>query len=260
MTRFLTSIQTQLNNADSVLDATRVQSDPMIDGLMRRFAAAEIPIERDTVTEVMTAFGALLQSKRDVLHRAESGVVDEAADDKEPMDARNAAVESLRENLTQMRTFIENHGASSDLSTYGVRLVPPPRTADLATYAREAIRLLKANPRDFDVFGNPISTTTLAARLEAPLAQVDGASGAVSQERRELDLARDERNVNRADFEEVYSGVVSIFASVLDLAGRPGLAERLRPTARRVRGDEEVILDGDADSPEPNRPEPVVEG
>ncbi|HEX2956927.1 MAG TPA: hypothetical protein VHO70_08840 [Chitinispirillaceae bacterium] len=61
----------------------------------------------------------------------------------------------------------------------------------------------------------------------------------IKREEKELELAVKDRDISITNWQKVFSASATIFAEILKLGGRNDLAERVRPTARRVSGTEE---------------------
>lgn len=134
----------------------------------------------------------------------------------------------------------EPHGPET-LKLYGLEESPPAGHRALATYAHNAVTLLRAHPQRLEgQFGDHLETTQIAEVIEGPLdaladylASLDDAPGQLKGALARRDLANDQ-------WMRIWRGASTILEGVFLLAERGDLAARVRP---RLPG---VIVDEDA--------------
>jgi hypothetical protein len=72
----------------------------------------------------------------------------------------------------------------------------------------------------------------------------------VRREEREAQLTREARNAALVRWNGSYQGLADVVTGLFELAGKPALAERVRPTARRRAGlTEDADMEGSGGAP-----------
>ena len=81
--------------------------------------------------------------------------------------------------------------------------------------------------------GASLDLKALAADLTKKRARLDSGLGAVAREAREAQAAMSQRNAALTEFDQSQGGVAAVLSGMLQLAGKPDLADRVRPTLTR---------------------------
>lgn len=251
MAKMSVQVQNRSANAAHVVSAMDEHGEAVVQGLLARNAS--LPVGQQISADVMRAFlrwlGAALDSKTASMLAAEMGYIDEQADDPAVRARRDEAAPVLLQSMTRVRSSVASVLGDSGLATYGLREQVPRTPAELADYARVAMSLFLGHPRQQDDgIGGTFDTAVLAASILAALTPLDEALRDLRKEQRQLEGAMLRRDAEVADWQEVYINGATTFASLSRMAGHPGLAARVRPTARRSDGrdapGDEVPVDG----------------
>jgi hypothetical protein len=83
------------------------------------------------------------------------------------------------------------------------------------------------------VKGAQVDIKATVAELDKRRARLDSALAAVARETREAQAAMSLRNDAQDQFDDVYTQVSTVLSGLLRLAGKPDLADRVRPTTAR---------------------------
>ena len=86
--------------------------------------------------------------------------------------------------------------------------------------------------------------------LKVRIDSLRAALGDVRREEREAQLTREARNAALVAWNGSYQGVATVVTGLFELAGKPALAERVRPTTRRRAGlTEDADMEGNGGTP-----------
>lgn len=176
----------------------------------------------------------------------------ELADDAGPRHEREAARTTLREGMIGIRSTLEGVYGASILSAYGLTGETPIDADELvhAASATEELlrnRLLTEKPLQI---GISVDVKAIADDLKVRIDSLRSALGDVRREEREAQLTREARNAALVTWNGSYQGVATVATGLFELAGKPALAERVRPTARRRAGlTEDADMEGNGSAP-----------
>ncbi|MFW5968813.1 MAG: hypothetical protein ACOCV2_14910 [Persicimonas sp.] len=217
----------------------------------------------DQMADTLAALAARLANVTDAMRGAEMALAAELADDDQVRDERDELVERLREELYGARDASERTFGEDVAAAYGLAGTPPQQSDSLLAYGRNAVNLMRDEPRsNDDVFGNTIDTDKMADKLEQTLDELEDALEALDTEKREAHAVRAERDEVVEEWTQVYRGTANALSGLYLLAGRKDLAERVRPTVRRSSGRTEPPEDAEEqleDVDEPVEDEEPVE-
>lgn len=196
------------------------------------------------VADVIAAFGAHLERTTNSLVGADGAHTAELADDEEHRQKRDENTVDLKDLLSTLRSnLIRNYG-SVVAGAYGLGAALPDDAPSLLLLAGHVENLLRAR-----ALVEPAKNQSL--KIDALLAADDVKNSAqalraalanVEQEKREAQLTQGAKNEAMSAWSADYPAVADGAAAFFTLAGRPDLAQRVRPTARRRAGlpDEEA--------------------
>jgi len=243
MAKMSVQVQNRSANAAHVASALDEHGEAVVQGLLARNAA--LPPDRRISEETLRLFlrwlGATLDSKTASMMAAEMAYIDEQADDPAVRARRDEAVPPLALCMTRVRSSVGAVLGNPGLATYGLVEPVPRYPVELSDYARVAMSLLLGHPRQQDDgIGGAFDTTVLAATILAALSPLAEALRDLRTEQRQLEGAMLRRDAEVADWQTIYVHGATTFASLSHMAGHPGLAARVRPTARRSDGRDAV--------------------
>ncbi|MEM8962953.1 MAG: hypothetical protein AAGD38_15835 [Acidobacteriota bacterium] len=190
-----------------------------------------------------------LNDRADRLYRRRS-------DDNVPRRRRDAAVETLRQRLIQVRASMRgSFGSAADslLGLDGSTESLPERLLPQARVALDSLRNPAAPFPEPLIAGTVFDPAPLVATLEGPLTELDEAYKALKRYRRREEIDLEFRNEVLAEFDQRLRGATQMLEGLCRLVGKTGLADRIRPTRRRRGSDEEEPLEpvGEEPSQEP---------
>lgn len=210
------------------------------------------------------ACSAMLDHAGMLLEGAEDRLTKELADDVSARGERDAAAADLLGVIIEIRGLLELYGGHQPSATYGLSGTTPRGPKELLGWARNVAQLLRATDRPIHVTGiGGTTTAVLAARLDAPMARLQAANLAMQDEDREAEQALLERDRALARWEATYQGAAGALEGLMRLAGRRDMADRLRPTQRKLLGqevqppEEVATAEAPAQPATPAVPEPV---
>jgi hypothetical protein len=241
MAKMSVQVQNRSANAAHVSSALEEHGEAVVRGLLARNAA--LPPERRVNEEILRQFlrwlAATLDSKTVSMMAAEMAYIDEQADDPAVRLRRDEAVPVLVQCMLRVRSSVSSVLGDPGLGTYGLVELVPRTPVELSDYARVAMSLFLGHPRQQDDgIGGTFDTAVLAATISTALTPLADALRDLRTELRQLEGAMLLRDAEVADWQTIYVHGATTFASLSHMAGHPGLAARVRPTARRSDGRE----------------------
>lgn len=242
MAKMSVQVQNRSANAAHVVSSLDEHGEAVIEGLMtlNDLLRPEQRISADVPRQFLRWLAAVLEGKTVSMVAAEMAYVDEQADDPAVRVRRDDTGAVLYLSMTRVRSSVSAVLGDTGLATYGL-LEPVPRNApaELADYARVAMNLLLGHPRQQpDGIGGTFDTAVLAATILAALSPLAEALRDLRKEQRQLEGAMLRRDDEVTGWQEIYVYGATAFSSLYRIAGHPGLAARVRPTARRSEGRE----------------------
>lgn len=260
-------VRNQVKNGRHVASAAKTHRTAVADELVERQHAsqgAEL-----TAAEFERWLAWLEAEQRAVnqrLWRAELTYTAEQGDDAAVIEERDRLGDELEGSLRSARNNAIEIAGRANVSSYGLSNPPPSDMAGLADYAANCIELLRENSAPVTRAGMTFDPSAVADHLEKLADDYQAALEEDKMEKRELEQARGVRDRAMADWKITYQGVAGQLEGLFRQAGRDDLAERVRPTSNRARGEEEPPedvdlgdLEDDSDSPEPEPVEPAVD-
>lgn len=240
MSKFSLRVASLRTDAETVVSSIAAHADELTAALVR--CDQELPeaqrLGRDTLGAVVKWLGSLLQQRVSTLMQAEMHYVDEQADDPAVRAERDVHADALYQAVVQVRERVEHVMGSRTLIDYALHKAPPRRVqpAALADYASAAIKLMRAKPLTAaDRLGSELSLEQLATAMDERLVPLQQSLAKVQQEKRELEAAMLQRDRSQAALNEGYQSVAGVLTYLYRLGALTGLAERVKPAARRVR-------------------------
>jgi hypothetical protein len=187
----------------------------------------------------------LIQAMHDALGRMGEGAgkadinhAAELSDDDGPRAARDAGLASLRALLSAVRANLSGTYGPAILTAYGVPTQIPEENDVLLRTAISVESLLRTRPlAETPVMaGISMNLSVIAKSIQDAIDAVNAALADVDREKREAQLTLQAKNDATAQLSLGYQGIADSAAGLYILAGRPELADQIRPTARRRAG------------------------
>ncbi|MRG94409.1 hypothetical protein [Polyangium spumosum] len=243
MTKLGEQVQNQLRVSDKVVASARTHAEPVSTILAEQAQKVQGPLTKATKSAYLAVFSAMgdgLARAATELGKAEEDLAAERADDGPVRTSRDGAATALAALLGLLRRTIEDHMGEKAVTTYGLSTESPRVPAKLLQYAKTVARLLGEHPA---VVTSPLgSTFDTSAALQSVVNQcnqLEAAVGDDDREARELETAFAARDRAAAAWSDVYQGTATALEGLYRLAGYGDLAEKVRPTQRKMRGEEE---------------------
>ncbi|HEY8430104.1 MAG TPA: hypothetical protein VIL20_17100 [Sandaracinaceae bacterium] len=212
---------------------------------------------------IVQALLALLRLASRALRDADARYGDELSDDDPSRIERDAAADALRALIGNVQHSIVGIYGEVYADHVGLLGSLEPRPDMLARRAERIVRQLRTVPVPEPLLeGASIDIERVAARIDEATARLDRALAEVAKEKSEADAALVERDKAAVHWERVVRLVANFMVGLAEVAGEFGIAARIRPTARRLRGDlrgDELETDVPAEpegggDPDPNDP------
>ncbi len=215
---------------------------------MNRGLAEDERLSDTDLRRYLSWFAAVLRAQNQSLAVAEETYVSEQADDPAVRGRRDATAAEVAAVVVRLRGRIESLLGARGLAAYGLEQITPRQPRVLAEHTGMTIKLLREQPVlvEDPVLGR-FDSAEVANGLEAALAPLVEALQDTQREKRELEAALIDRNRALADWSLRYRGVAGALTGMYLLAGAEELAQRIRPTVRRLTGQEPPPAAGDGD-------------
>lgn len=222
---------------NTVVTAVRIHG-PEVAPTIEKVLFPDGPPNNLKVADVLQAIGACLDRSTTTLVQADRAHTTELADDEGIRQHREECVVDSKDLLSALRTnMIRNYGAIV-AGAYGLGNALPDDGPALLVLADNVESLLRSRPLieapknqslkiDPILAANDVKASANALRL---------ALANVEQEKREAQLTQNDKSNAMTNWGTTYSVCADAAAALLALGGRPDLAQRVRPTARRRAG------------------------
>ena len=243
MSKVSEQVQNQIRVSDKVVASARTHGVTVAELLAARSQEVQGPLTKATKSSYFAIFEALadgLSQAAAELGKAEEDLAAERADDIPVRASRDAAASALAMLLGLLRRTIEDHMGAAALATYGLSTESPRVPAKLLQYTKTVARLLGEQPAVVvSPLGSTFDTAVAQQSVIKQCSQLEAAVGDDHREARELESALAARDRAAAAWSDAYQGTAATLEGLYRLAGYRDLAEKVRPTQRKLRGEDE---------------------
>jgi len=195
-----------------------------------------------TVQGFLTALEDCLDRYGDGLIAADDAHAAELADDGGHRAKREARLQELRNYFASLRDIVaRNYGAEVAVA-YGLVGASSDDAQVLLNTTKNAANLLRSRPltEASHIKSLKLDPLAVADDLDAHHAALSESLDDIEREKREAQITLSAKDAQIARWPVVYSGTADAAAALFVLGGRPELAEKVRPTARRRAGTPEA--------------------
>lgn len=246
-------LQNRVRVSDKVVASARTHGGKIASILAEQAIAIEGPATPATVNAFKGVIFALangLEHCTKAMRNAEQAVAGEKADDPPVRTKRDNGTEDLANGLVRLRSTIEDHLGADGLKTYGLQGETSRVPRKVVENAQNVAQLLEKAPLQItSPFGASFDSAAAAATLKAKATALDAFIADDDREARELEDAFAVRDRAIVAWSDAYQGTATALEGLYRRAGWKELAEKVRPTIRKMRG-EEVGAD-DIETPQP---------
>ncbi len=195
-----------------------------------------------TVQGFLAALEYSLTRYGDALIAADETHAAELADDGGYRAKREACIQELRNYHTSLRDIVARNYSAEVAVAYGLAVALPEDAQVLLNMTKNAAKLLRSRPLTEVARNKSLKLDPIAAAddLDAHHAALAQALNDVEREKREAQITLSAKDTQVARWPVVYSATADAAAALFVLGGRPELAEKVRPTARRRAGTPET--------------------
>ena len=246
-------LQNRIRISDKVVASARTHGAKIAAILADQVIAVEgtsTPATAEAFKAVIFAFANGLEHATKTMREAEQAVAAEKADDGPIRTKRDKATHELADLLVRLRSTISDHLGTEGLATYGLSgetLRVPRKTLEQAHNVAQLLE--KAPVKLASPFGASFDSVIAAGSLSAKATALDGLIADDDREARELEDTYAVRDRAVAAWSDAYQGTASTLEGFYRRAGWKELAEKVRPTLRKMRGEE--IGAEDTETPAP---------
>ncbi|QDG54408.1 hypothetical protein FIV42_27780 [Persicimonas caeni] len=244
-------VDNRTDTAGAVLAASRVHGAAAAADVANQFAH----VDEQMIRALLMSLEELLEGVTAKMRESEVSYAGERGETSRLREERDELHAELSDVYLQVRSLVEGSAGSRATADFGIDGGMPHTFKALVETSHNAVeRLRTAQNVGRGPLGVLFDADKFADALEGPMTSARAVLERMRSEAREDELAMLERDQTVEEWERVYRGVALILQGFFTIAGRPELAERVRPTERRATG-RDVQPDGGGDP----QPEPVVE-
>ncbi len=242
MSKLSEQVQNQIRVSEKVVASGRTHAAK----IAAELAARAKQVQGNGTTATAEAFEAVILASADGLAKAtadlrenEQILAAERADDGPVRAARDSATAHVAGLVTLLRSTVEDHLGSAALATYGLAGETPRVPAKLLQHVQNVAQLLEQNHTTVtSALGTSFDTTMAAQALKKKAAELAVHIKDDDREARELETALANRGRAVAAWSDAYQGTAATLEGLYRQAGWKELAEKVRPTQRKLRGDD----------------------
>jgi hypothetical protein len=242
MSKLSEQVQNQIRVSEKVIASARTHAEKVSAAL----AEQSKKVQGKNTKATAEAFAAVILASADGLAKAtadlretEQTLAAEKADDGPVRAARDNATAQLAGLVTLLRSTVEDHLGAAALATYGLGGDTPRVPAKLLNHVQNVAQLLEQNPAKVtSALGTSFDTKTAAQALKTRAAELAAHIKDDDREARELETALAGRDRAAAAWSDAYQGTAATLEGLYRQAGWKELADKVRPTQRKLRGDD----------------------
>lgn len=229
-------------NATFVASSLRIHGPAILGELGRRLFPAGVPADVN-LAKLLEALASAIDRDTTALRLADEGLIAELSDDQPARDTRDLAVAALRAELMDAASYLNGAYGFDLATTYNLGGETPDNPDLLVKRAKATVELLRTKP----ITASPlpgraaVDPAALALAIEAKCNALEAALAEVLEEAREYQLALAARDHALETWSRSYVGAAGVAHAFYTLAGSDALAAVVRPTSRRVAGDEVIV-------------------
>ncbi len=192
--------------------------------------------------DVMMALDELLQKRVDKMVTSNRKLETERKDDQLHRDRRDELKKELFQEIVAVKTVMEMMYGKKKADEYGLSGETPTNADMIANYALNTAHILEMKPDLGSVSAKfqPLNVQEIIDSFRSLSSQLKDALEKVKLEGREALKAQEQREWDIEEWMRAYSAVAQIISSLFYLAGHDTLAERVRPTSRKVSGEQDA--------------------
>jgi hypothetical protein len=246
------SLRFQQQYVRAVIAAGNLNLDAITGRIATRFGADAAELDKEVTRAHLAGLFGLLERVMASYKAANDAVDTDTAQDIRARASRTTAMLKLHETTKAGRRRIRENLGEGSLRGYGLDASVPRSDDSLKNYTSRAVTLLGDNPQQApERFGGQFDTNAIRAAIKLDAEKLDDAMNAEVLEKQETTAARTTRDEVELRFTAALYNTAHILVSHLRMAGLDALAERIRPTVARTRGETEVEV--------PEQPDPEAE-
>lgn len=242
MTTLGEQLQNRIRVSEKIIASARTHGAKIAAILADHAVAIEgpgTPATAEAFKAVIYAFANGLEHATKVMRDTEHAVAAEKADDGPIRQKREEACLEVGGVLVRLRSTVEDHLGAEGLRTYGLAGEATRVPRKVLEYAQNVVQLLEKAPvKVASPFGGSFDSAVAAATLSAKAAILAGLISDDDREARELEDAYALRDRAIAAWSDAYQGTATMLEGLYRRAGWNELAEKVRPTVRKMRGEE----------------------
>lgn len=195
-----------------------------------------------TVQGFVAAVEKTLERYGDALLAADEQHAAELADDGGFRADRDARIHDVRNYLSSLRDLLSANYGAEVAAAYGLSGAVTEDAQHLLNTSKNTAKLLRSRPLTEGPRNKSLKIDPLLAAddLDEHNAALQKALNDIEREKREAQMTLSAKDAQVARWPIVYSGSADVVAALFVLGGRPELAEKVRPTAKRRAGAPEA--------------------
>jgi len=242
MSKLTDQVQNQIRVSEQVIASARTHCDAVSAAL----ADISLEVEGPQTKATKASYQVLIASLANRLTFATSGLRESAqslaaerADDPPVRLVRDNVTQEVTGLLSSLASMTDSHCGPEAVVKYGLRGEFPRVPAKLLESSRNVVGLLHKYPLVVtNAFGSTLDTKNAAAVLDVKNNELEAAVNDDNREIRELEKALDQRDKAAATWADAYQGTATTLEGLYRLAGFKDLAEKVRPTQRKLKGED----------------------
>ena len=239
------SIENQFKYVDALTTTLESTSERLQGALERELgekpSAKLLAATRETIKQV--------QARRESYRKALDGLSREEREDSGLRSRLNVVYRDLDAGARTVRNALLAGFGQGALDTYALSAAPPEARRKLAHYAETALSRLRDSPQSATtLYNTQVETAPLATLLGERLKAFNEVHDAYLLDEKETTNTRDQRDAMQEGFQRALVNTARILEGTLRLARLDYIADRIRPTSSRVRGEEAIEAEFDLDA------------
>jgi len=238
-------VQNRLSVGGKVIASGKANADKVAEAVAE---LGEITVEQAKFYIAWLAAQLLAANTR--LEAAELALSAEKSDDHPVRKQYEQATQDAVKYATRMRAALAGALGDEALPTYGMAGDTPRTGMALRTHLANVINLLGKHPAVVEDELSKLDTAVVQGAVQAKHDALDAAIKQIDKEERELQTALVDREEALEHWGNIYQGVANMLEGLYRMVGLKELADRVRPTVRRLTGEDDgADIEEPADGP-----------
>jgi hypothetical protein len=190
----------------------------------------------ETLKTLLLSAGNRLQNLCNIMIKADENYIRELGDDDEPRLKRDNTAVILYDLIVEFRSVLSGAFSAETLTSLGFSEATPQDPERLGRLSQEILKSIAEKQKNGELpkprKGISVDLSAYLPDIETNSQTLDASLDKVALERRELQVALDQKNTSLDAYDLAFKETANLFEGLFRFAGKNDLADKIRPSNR----------------------------